>query len=164
MQCIEKLGRIVVPKNLKDDCLNRSEQTQRQGPHGVTALHLMRRPQETFDALKETGIQFTDEDRKQFLTGQILRATPLEMHNDAHIGVAYGILIMVDVPLGAKIHQTTGESFDLNEGDVLSIRYRFNHSLEMKDEDRLLFISVDFDRASKGFHESWLERINIINN
>lgn len=164
MQCIEKLGCISVPKNLKDDCLKYSEQTQRQGAHGVTGLHLMRRPQEAFDTLQETGIRFNDEDRKQFLTGQFLRATPLKMHNDAHIGVAYGILIMVDVPPGAKIHQTTGESFDLNEGDVFSIRYRFNHCLEMKDEDRLLFISVDFDRASKGFHESWLERIKNINN
>jgi mannose-6-phosphate isomerase-like protein (cupin superfamily) len=164
MQCIEKLGSIALPKNLKDDTLKHSTQTQRNGAHGVTCLHLMSRPQEAFDALQETGIHFTDEDRKQFLTGQFLRATPLKMHNDAHIGVAYGILVMVGVPPGAKIHQTTGESFELNEGDVFSIRYRFNHSLEMKEDERLLFISVDFDRGSKSFHDSWFERIANINN
>lgn len=161
MPCLTKIGTIDVPVALKTLILELSQQTTREGVFGVTALKHSRWHDGQNFLHEQLGLSVPHHMEECFQHTALFRSQPLEMHCDDQIDSKYGVMVMIDVPEGAYLRYWRSEPIPIRTGDVISIRYWQMHQLHLeRQEDRLLWLTVDFNRAPADADSLWKNALN----
>lgn len=160
MPCLNKLGSIDIPDDLKLLVKELSQTITREGPFGVTELKNHRWDAGLEFLENHLGLSIPEEMTDSFQHAALLRAAPLEMHDDAIISSKYGIMVLTDVPDGACLRYWRSEPIPIKSGDIISIRYSQKHELHMEHEgDRLLWLTIDFDKIYPKADDLWLSAL-----
>lgn len=156
MACFNYLGNIHVPQEMVDHACELAKNVEKEGIYGVTEMSQHRSGPSLSAFMEGFGLDLSPVDDFNLVTSSVVMSRRLEMHDDSDLFQKYGALIMVKVPDGTVLKQSSGEDIPVQVGDVVSIRYIRKHELHMPNEsDRLLFVCVDFRCAKRNLDDRW---------
>ena len=156
MACFNYLGNIHVPQDMVDHACQLAKNVEKEGIYGVTEMSQYRSGPSLMAFMEGFGLDLSPVNDFNLVTSSVVMSRRLEMHDDSDLFQKYGALIMVKVPDGSVLKQSSGEDMPIRVGDVVSIRYIRKHGLHMPNEsDRLLFVCVDFRCAKRDLDDRW---------
>lgn len=161
MPCFHRIGKLVLKSSLLNRAENLASNVVKEGSFGVTVLEHHSRGNGMHNFLDEFDIDISSLDDSNLIASNIMMSKPQEEHSDEGILEKYGILVMLSVPEGSVLKQSSGPEIPLSVGDVVRIRYHQLHELFMpNEEDRLVFCCIDFRVGKRNLDDQWRALVN----